>query len=151
MLMPSIFGRDMFDDFFRFPFYHDDELKDMEKKLYGGRGKNLMNTDVRETDDKYELEMELPGFAKDDVKVSLENGYLTISAEKNVDNEEKKDGKYICKERYVGSCQRSFFVGENMTENDIKGEFKDGILKLSVPKVEEKPAIETKKYIQLEG
>ena len=153
MLMPSVFGRDLFDDFFDFPFYDDRDLKKMEKKLYGRRGKNLMKTDVKETDTGYELEMDLPGFKKDEVKVSLEDGYLTISAAKGFDQDEKdeKTGKYIRQERYAGACQRSFYVGEDVTQEDIKGKFKHGILSLTIPKKEAKPAVEEKKYIAIEG
>ena len=154
MLMPSIFGEDLFDDFMRdFPFYDDKDEKRIEKKLYGRRGKNLMKTDIRETDHSYELEMDLPGFKKDEVKVTLEDGYLTISAAKGLDEDEqeKKTGRYIRKERYAGACERSFYVGEDITHEDIKGEFKHGILKLFVPKKEAKPAVETTKYINIEG
>lgn len=95
-----------------------------------------MKTDVKETDQGYELEMDLPGFTKDEVKVSLENGYLTIQAAKGLDQDEqeKDTGRYIRRERYAGACERSFYVGENMVEEDIKGEFKHGILKLFIPK-----------------
>ena len=154
MLMPSIFGEDMFDEFMRdFPFFDERDERRAEKKLYGRRGKNLMKTDVKETDQGYELEMDLPGFTKDEIKVSLENGYMTISAAKGLDKDEqdKKSGRYIRKERYAGSCERSFYVGEDITEEDIKGEFKHGILTLNVPKKEAKPAVETNKYIAIEG
>ena len=148
MLMPSIFGEDMFDDFMRdFPFFDDRDEKRAERKLYGRRGKNLMKTDVKETDQGYELEMDLPGFAKDEIRVSLENGYMTISAAKGLDQDEKEkdSGRYIRRERYAGACQRSFYIGE-----DIKGEFKHGILKLFVPKKEAKPTVEQKKFITIE-
>ena len=154
MLMPSIFGEDLFDNFMKdFPFFDDNTESNVEKKLYGRRGKNLMKTDIKETEDGYELEMDLPGFTKDEIKVSLENGYMTISAAKGLDKDEqdKKSGRYIRKERYAGSCERSFYVGEDITEEDIKGEFKHGILKLFVPKKEAKPAVETKKYVTIEG
>ena len=149
MLMPSIFGEDLFDNFMKdFPFFDDNTESNVEKKLYGRRGKNLMKTDIKETEGGYELEMDLPGFTKDEIKVSLENGYMTISAAKGLDKDEqdKKSGRYIRKERYAGSCERSFYVGEDITEEDIKGEFKHGILKLFVPKKEAKPAVEQKKY-----
>lgn len=98
-----------------------------------------MKTDIKDTDKAYELEMDLPGFKKDEIKVSLENGYLTISAARglDVDEQEKETAKYIRKERYAGSCQRSFYVGEGVKQEDIKGEFKHGILKLVIPKKEE--------------
>ena len=154
MLMPSIFGEDLFDNFMKdFPFFDDNTESNGEKKLYGRRGKNLMKTDIKETEGGYELEMDLPGFTKDEIKVSLENGYMTISAAKGLDKDEqdKKSGRYIRKERYAGSCERSFYVGEDITEEDIKGEFKHGILKLFVPKKEAKPAVEQKKYVSIEG
>ena len=154
MLMPSIFGEDLFDNFMKdFPFFDDNTESNVEKKLYGRRGKNLMKTDIKETEGGYELEMDLPGFTKDEIKVSLENGYMTISAAKGLDKDEqdKKSGRYIRKERYAGSCERSFYVGEDITEEDIKGEFKHGILKLFVPKKEAQPAVEQKKYVSIEG
>lgn len=151
MLVPSIFGKDMFDDFFGFPFYDDKDFKKMEKKLYGHREKNLMKTDVKENGNGYELEMDLPGFKKEEVKVSLDNGYLTVSAAKaSTEQEEKEHGKYIRRERCYGSCQRSFYIGDDIRQEDIKGEFKHGILKLSSPKQEPKPAVEEKKYITIE-
>ena len=153
MLMPSIFGEDLFDDFMRdFPFYDDKQARRAEKKLYGHRGRNLMKTDIRETDGSYELEMDLPGFTKDEVKVSLENGYLTVQAAKGLDEDEqeKKTGRYIRRERYAGDCERSFYVGEDVTQEEIKGEFKHGILRLSIPKKEAKPAVPEKKYIVIE-
>ena len=152
MLMPSIFGEDLFDDFMRdFPFYNDKDMKKLEKKLYGRRGRNMMKTDIKERDDRYELEMDLPGFKKDEVKVALENGYLTISAAKGLDEDEqeKKSGRYIRRERYAGACQRTFYVGEDVRQEDIKGEFKHGILKLTIPK--KAAQVPEKKYIAIEG
>lgn len=151
MLMPSVFGKDLFDDFFDFPFYDDKESDKLEKKLYGHRSKNLMKTDVQETENSYVLEMDLPGFSKDEVKASLKDGYLTIRAEKGLDKEEKdeKTAKYIRRERYAGSCERSFYVGD-VNEADIKGEFKHGILKLTIPKEQPKKEIDTTKYIELD-
>ena len=152
MLMPSIFGQDLFDDFFRMPYFDDRDMKKMERKLYGHHGKNLMKTDIKESGDSYELEMDLPGFTKDEVKASLKDGYLTISAAKGLDQDEqeKKTGRYSRKERYAGACQRSFYVGEGLKEEDIKGEFKHGILRLTIPKKEAVPAVEEKKYIAIE-
>ena len=149
MLMPSIFNDNVFDDFFDFPFYDDRA----EKKLYGHHTANLMKTDIQEHEDGYTLEMDLPGFKKEEIQIELNNGYMTISAAKGLDEDEKdkKSGKYIRRERYTGSCQRSFYVGEDVTEEDIKAEFKHGILKLFVPKKEAKPAVEQKKYVSIEG
>lgn len=153
MLMPSIFDESLFDDFMDdFPVYNDRDMKKLQRKLYGHRAGNMMKTDVKESDAAYELEMDLPGFKKEDVKVSLDDGYLTISAEKGLDQneEEKKSGKYIRRERYVGACERSFYVGEDVTRDDIKGEFKHGILKLTIPK-KQPSVVEEKKYIPIEG
>ena len=157
MMMPSIFGENLFDEFNDFmngfPFYDDRDMKKLEKKLYGHHAKNMMKTDIKEDDVSYELEMDLPGFKKDEIKVSLEDGYLTISAAKGLDKDEKekKTGKYIRKERYAGACQRSFYVGENVTKDEIKGQFKHGILKLTIPKKETKKETEENKYIAIEG
>ena len=154
MMMPSIFGEGLFDDFMNdFPFYNGKDWKRAQKKLYGHNAANLMKTDVVETDTAYELEMDLPGFKKDEIKVALEDGYLTISAAKGLDKSEQdeKNGTYIRKERYAGACERSFYVGENVTQDDIKGEFSHGILKLTITKKEVSPAVEEKKYIAIEG
>ncbi len=153
MLMPSIFGEDLFDELMRdFPFYDDRDMKKAERKLYGRHGKNMMKTDIKETDSAYELEMDLPGFTKDEIQVSLEDGYLTVSAEKGLDKDakEEKTGRYIRRERYAGACQRTFYVGEDLTQEEIKGAFQHGILKLTIPKKEAKPAVEQKKYITIE-
>ena len=152
MLMPSIFGENLFDDFFT-PFYYDDkDEKKAEKKLYGRRAQNLLKTDIKETDQGYELEMDLPGFTKDEVSVSLEEGTLTVSAAKGLDQDEQEanTGTYIRRERFAGSCQRSFYVGEDITEADIKAEFKHGILKLFVPKKEKQPEVPQEKFIAIE-
>ena len=152
MLMPSIFGNDMFGDFFTDPWFDEKEFKDMQKKLYGHRAKNVMSTDVKEVENGYELEMDLPGFKKDEIKASVENGYLTISAARGLDEDEKdkKSGKYIRRERYAGACVRSFYVGEGISQDDIKASFQHGILKLFIPKEPEK-SVEEKKYVAIEG
>ena len=154
MLMPSIFGEDMFDEFMRgFPFFDNSAENNVEKKLYGHNAKNVMKTDIKELEGGSELEIDLPGFTKEEVTAELKDGYLTISAAKGLDKDEqeKETGKYIRRERYAGACQRSFYVGEDVTEQDIKAEFKHGMLKLFVPKKEAKPAVETKKYVTIEG
>ena len=136
MLMPSIFGENLFDEFMNdFPFFDDSDMRKAEKKLYGRRGKNIMKTDIQEKDDEYLLEMDLPGFTKDEIQMSLDNGYLTISAAKGLDQdtEEKKTGKYIRKERYAGACQRSFYVGDGITGADITAAFRHGILTVQIP------------------
>ena len=145
MLMPSIFGENLFDDWMDFSF------PDIDKALYGKHAKNEMKTDVRETEDGYELDIDLPGFKKDEVTAQLDNGYLTIQASKGLDKEQKdKKGKYIRKERYAGSMSRSFYVGDAITEEYVHAKYEDGILKLSVPKKEAK-AVEQTKHIAIEG
>ena len=160
MLMPSIFGEDLFDDWMDyFPFGRDFDkefskaMAPAEHALYGKHAKNMMKTDVRETDDSYEVDIDLPGFKKDEVHAALENGYLTISAEKGLDKDEKEKetGRYIRRERYAGACSRSFYVGKEVHQDDIKAEFKHGILTLFVPKKEAKPAEPEKKFISIEG
>ena len=149
MRVPSIFGESLFDDFMDFPF--EREFFGRRNPLYGKHEKNMMKTDVRETDDSYEVDIDLPGFKKDEVKIQLADGYLTIEAAKGLDKDEKdKKGKYIRKERYAGAMSRSFYVGEGITQEDIKAKYEDGILRLSVPKKEAK-AVEDKKYIAIEG
>lgn len=136
-----------------FPFFDNSAERSVEKKLYGHNAQNIMKTDIKEVDGGYELEIDLPGFAKDEVTAELKDGYLTISASKGLDKDEqeKKTGKYIRRERYAGACQRSFYVGEDITEQDIKAEFKHGILKLFIPKKDAQPQVETKKYVTIEG
>ena len=110
-----------------------------------------MKTDVKETDNAYELDIDLPGYKKDEVTAKLENGYLTISATKGANNDEQnKEGKYIRRERYTGTMSRSFYVGEDVQQEDIHAKFEDGILKLTVPK-EDPKKVEEKKYISIEG
>ena len=146
MLMPSIFGENLFnDDWMDFGF------PEVDKALYGKHAQNMMKTDVKETDDSYEVDIDLPGFKKDEINAKLENGYLTISAAKGLDKDETdKKGKYIRKERYAGSMSRSFYVGESITQDDIKAKYESGILRLVVPKVEKKE-IENNRYIAIEG
>ena len=150
MMMPSIFGETLFDDFMDFPFERD--FWGRRNPLYGKNEKNLMKTDVRETDSSYELDIDLPGFKKDEVTAKLENGYLTISASKglNKDEKDKESGKYIRRERYAGAVSRSFYVGEHIQQEDIHAKFEDGILRLTVPKKDAKQ-VDEKKYISIEG
>ena len=153
-MLPSIFNNNLFDDFFGFPFYYDNRAEDKaEKKLYGHHAGNLMKTDIKELDNGYELEIDLPGFKKDEIKAELNNGYLTVSAAKGLDEdkEDKKTGKYIRRERYAGACQRSYYVGNDTTEDDIKAHFEHGMLTVTVAKKEAKPAVEEKKHIAIEG
>lgn len=150
MLMPSIFGENLFDDdWMDFPF--DRDFWGRKNPLYGKNANRVMKTDIREHDGGYELDVDLPGFKKDEINVELENGYLTISATKGLDKDEQdKKGKYIRRERYAGAMQRSFYVGDEVTQEDIKAKFEDGILRLSIPK-KDAQAVETKKTIAIEG
>ena len=148
MLMPSIFGESLFDDWFD---DFDRQMQHMDRRLYGRNAKREMKTDVREKEDGYEIDMDLPGFKKDQVELSLENGYLTVTANKDFDKDEKdKQGRMIRQERYAGSMQRSFYVGQNMTEEDVKARFEDGVLHLNLPKKDAKKVPE-KKTICIEG
>ena len=155
MLMPSIFNNNLFDDdWFGFPFYgYADKAEDRaEKKLYGHHANNLMKTDIKEMKDGYELEIDLPGFKKDEITAELKDGYLTVSAAKGLDkDEEDKKGHYIRQERYSGAMSRTFYVGEDVKQEDIKAKFENGILSLSVPKPVEQKKVETSKRIAIEG
>ena len=151
MLYPSIFHESIFDDLMDFDFPSFRDFGNVDKKLYGKHAANVMKTDVREHEDGFEVVMDLPGFKKDEITLDLENGYLTVTAAKGLDQDEKdKKGKLIRQERYAGTMCRSFYVGENLTEEDIKAKFEDGVLKLSVPK-KEAPKIPEKKSIMIEG
>ncbi len=162
MLVPSIFGErnnslvpfrgfeGIFpsDPFDLSPFF--DGLADVDKTLYGKHAGKVMATDVRETDEGYEVDVNVPGFKKEDIALSLENGYLTVATQKSVNKDEEKKGKIIRQERYTGAMQRSFYVGEGLTEEDIKAKFEHGVLKLSIPKKEVQPA-QTSHSIMIEG
>ena len=148
--LPAIFGEnlmDVFNDFDR-DFFRG--FARPEHMLYGKNAQRMMKTDVKETDDGYELDVDLPGFKKDEIHLVLENGYLTISTEKSLENKEEKKGKVLRQERYAGTMSRSFFVGENVTEEDIKAKYENGVLSLSVPKKEARKVPE-KKTILIEG
>ena len=148
MYMPSIFGESLFDNMFPF-----DEKFFTEKKdpLYGKNVSRLMKTDVRETEKTYELDIDLPGFKKEDVKIQLKDGYLNIQATR----EEKKDekdgkGKYVRRERYTGTCNRSFYIGKSIKHEDIHAKYDNGILHLTFPKEETKKEVEEKKFIAID-
>ena len=153
MMMPSIFGENLFDDdWMDFPFDRfDREFWGRKNPLYGKHAKNMMKTDIREHEEGYELDIDLPGFKKDEINIQLDNGYLSISAAKGLDKDEQdKEGKYIRKERYAGSMSRSFYVGNAITQDDIKAKYESGILRLSVPK-KAAEEIEGAKRIAIEG
>lgn len=147
MLVPSIFGEDLFDSFFG-----DFTRPTRNVARYAAPTNSVMSTDVKETETGYELDVDLPGYKKENVQVALKDGCLTVTA-KTAENKEEKDenGKYIRRERYSGTCSRSFYVGEEIEQSDIKARFEDGILKLSVPKKDAKPKVEENRYITIEG
>ena len=149
----NVFDTFFGDPWFSDPWFDDRDIQKAEKKLYGHNDKKLMLTDIKESDKGYELEMDLPGFKKEEIKASLENGYLIISAEKGLEQDEKDNEgkKYIRRERYTGSCQRAFYVGDEIEQGDIKASFKHGILRLDIPKKQPKPQVEENKFISLEG
>ena len=147
MLVPSIFGEDLFDNFFE-----DFTRPARSVARYNAPTVTAMRTDIKETETGYELDVDLPGYKKENVQVELKDGCLTVTA-KTAQNRDEKDenGKYIRRERYSGTCSRSFYVGEDIEQTDIKAKFEDGILKLSVPKKEAKPKVEENRYITIEG
>jgi len=146
-MLSGIFGEDLFDDFWGYPTH---ELANIDKHIYGKNANRLMKTDVHETEEDYEIEMDLPGFKKDQINVKLEDGYMTISASKAHDEKKEKHGKVIRQERYSGSMQRSFYVGEQVKTEDVKARFEDGVLKLCIPKKELK-ALPSNNTIAIEG
>lgn len=149
MLFPSIFTENLFDDWmddFNFPKAFDN----VDRKLYGRHANREMLTDVKDHEDHYEIEIDLPGFKKEQIQIELNDGSLTVSASKGLDEDEKDDkGRYVRRERYSGMMSRSFYVGEDVTEEDIKASFTDGVLKLTVPK-KETPKLPEKKTIMIE-
>lgn len=158
MMLPSVFGEnlfdDFFDDFFDFPAFDDKAMQKAQRKLYGRHASNMMKTDVQEHDDHYEVDIDLPGFKKEELSLELKEGYLVISAAKGLDKSEteKKTGKFVRQERYAGSMSRSFYIGEDVKQEDIHAKYENGVLRLSIPKMEEKkPQVAEKKYIAIEG
>lgn len=137
MMIPRRHDFDLIEDMFRDPFFDERESR-------------VMKTDIKEKKDKYVIDIDLPGYEKENIKIEVEDGYLTVHASTNSNKEEKEEGKFVRKERYVGSCSISFYVGEEVNDEDIKATFKNGTLKLEIPKKEEKKELPEKKYIQIE-
>ena len=147
MLVPSIFSDRFFDDWM-IPSFR--ELENADRKLYGKHAARVMKTDVRDHETHYTVDIDLPGFKKDEIDLKLENGYLIVSAERGLDKDETdKKGKVICQERYVGAMQRSFYVGDAVTEEDVKAKFEDGVLQIEIPKKEAK--LPERKTVMIEG
>ena len=137
MMIPRRHDFDLIEDMFRDPFFDERESR-------------VMKTDIKEKKDKYVIDIDLPGYEKENIKIEVEDGYLTVHASTNSNKEEKEEGKFVRKERYVGSCSRSFYVGEEVNDEDIKATFKNGTLKLEITKNDEKKELPEKKYIQIE-
>lgn len=137
MMMPRRSDFDIFDDMFHDSFFRGDKNK-------------LMKTDIKEKENQYEIVIDLPGYEKENIAVDVENGYLTIHAKTDTEKEDKEDGKFVRKERYVGECSRTFYVGEDIESEDVKATFRNGALRLEVPKKEQKQELPEKKYIQIE-
>ena len=151
MLYPSIFDENLFDDLLNLSVPALPDFFDLDRKLYGKHAARLMKTDVHEQEDHYEVDIDLPGFKKEEISLNLEDGYLIVAAAKGLDKDEKtKKGRLIRQERYAGSMQRSFYVGEDLTEEDIKAKFENGVLRLTLPK-KETPKVPEKKTILIEG
>ena len=137
MMIPKRRDFDLLDDMFGGVFFNEGESK-------------LMKTDIKEKKDEYVIDIDLPGYEKEGIKLNIQDGYLTVHATVNKEEKDEEKGKFVRKERYSGSCSRSFYVGDNITENEIKAKFKNGTLTIIVPKKEEKKEIENKKYIEIE-
>ena len=151
MLLPRLFGENLLDDWMDFEVPMMRDFDKVDRRLYGRRAANIMKTDVHDHDDSYEVDIDLPGFKKDDIKVSLENGYLTVATEKNLEKDKKNHkGKVLRQERYSGSMQRSFYVGDALTEEDVKAKYENGVLRIDLPKKEAKQ-LPANKTIAIEG
>ena len=148
--LPAVFGENMMDVFNDFDRDFFRGFSRPEHMLYGKNASRMMKTDVKETEEGYELDVDLPGFAKDEIRLDLANGYLTISTEKNLENKDEKKGRVLRQERWSGTMSRSFYVGEYLTEEDIKARYENGVLSLKIPK-KEAPKAPEKKTILIEG
>ena len=137
MMIPRRHDFDLFDDMFRDPFFNESESK-------------LMKTDIKEKKDKYVVDIDLPGYDKEGIKIEVEDGYLTVHAKVDKEDNEKEKGKFVRKERYMGECSRSFYIGDNIKEEDIKAKFHNGTLTLEIPKKDDEKKLPEKKYIPIE-
>ena len=137
MMIPRRHDFDLFDDMFRDPFFNESESK-------------LMKTDIKEKKDKYVVDIDLPGYDKEGIKIEIQDGYLTVHAKVDKEDNEKEKGKYVRKERYMGECSRSFYIGDNIKEEDIKAKFHNGTLTLEIPKKDDEKKLPEKKYIPIE-
>ena len=149
-MMPSIFGENLFDEFFDddFPMI---PMRSIRNPLYGKNAKNLMKTDVRETDNTYELDIDLPGFKKDEVQLDLKDGYLTIKAERHTSKDDSDaNGRVVRSERFMGTCQRTFYVGDHVKREDVSAAYEDGVLKLNIPKKVEQPKVDVTHLIDIQ-
>ena len=136
MMIPRRNDFDLIGEMFRDPFFTEHETR-------------VMKADIREKKDKYLIDIDLPGYNKDNIKISVDDGYLTVQATIDSNHEEKENGRFVRRERYTGSCSRSFYVGEQIKSEDVKASFKNGILSLDIPKKEEKKELQEKKYVQI--
>ncbi len=136
MMMIPRSNFDLFDDIFGDSFFKKEENK-------------MMRTDIRETDEGYIIDIDLPGYSKENIKIDVTDGYLTINAKMNQESNDDKNGKYVRRERFFGECSRSFYVGEAVEAEDIKAAFKNGILSLEIPKIDESKKLPEKKYIEI--
>lgn len=136
MMIPRKNDFELLDDIFKYPFFNNESVG--------------MKTDIKENEDSYSITIDLPGYDKNNIKISVEDGYLTVNAVINSDNEEKEEGKFVRRERYFGECSRSFYVGDAIETEDIKANLTNGILRLEVPKKEQRKELPEKKYVQIE-
>ena len=137
MMIPRRHDFDLWDEMFRDPFFTEGESK-------------LMKTDIKEKKDRYLIDIDLPGYEKEGIKIEIQDGYLTVHAKVDKEEDDKEKGKYVRKERYTGECSRSFYVGDNVKEEDIKAKFNNGTLTLEIPKKEDKKELPEKRYIPIE-
>ena len=144
-MLPRLFDDSVFDVFDPFA-----DFGRGHNRVFGKHASHLMKTDIRETDSSYKFSIDLPGFKKEDVSAELKDGYLTVTAVKNHQDEEKnEEGKLIRQERYSGSCSRTFYVGDGVQQSDVTAKFEDGILRLTVPK-KDVPQVQQNNYIAIE-